>query len=117
MMILRRNPNFTQNLRWTRWPNVTNLKQYVYNEDVEDIFERDNNTVKDCFELGHSVNGLEGPEDSQQLQGFQFLARWGSAVRRRRSGVFGKREENRLVSVAVRPSTRTIIKHQIAVFF
>ena len=55
------------------------LEQDVDDEDVEDVLERDDDAVEDGFQLRDPVDGLQGPENPKQLQGFQSLARWGSA--------------------------------------
>ena len=55
------------------------LEQDVDDEDVEDVLERDDDAVEDGLQLRDPVDGLEGPEDTKQLQGFQSLAGWGSA--------------------------------------
>lgn len=46
----------------------TNLEQDVDDEDVENVFERDNHAVEHSFELGHSIDCLQGSEHSQQFQ-------------------------------------------------
>ena len=41
------------------------VEEDVDYEDVEDVLERVDDTVKDCLQLGHSLDGLEGPEHSE----------------------------------------------------
>jgi hypothetical protein len=48
----------------------TYLKKNVDNENVENIFERVDNTVEHSLEFGHSLDGLEWTEYAKYAQGF-----------------------------------------------
>ena len=47
-------------------------EEEVHNEDVEDVLERDHDTVKHGLESRHSVDHLQGPQHTQQLHRLQF---------------------------------------------
>ena len=53
------------------------LKQYVHNENVDDVFQTVHDTVEHRLELRHSFNSLEGSEHAkhtQRLDGREILA-------------------------------------------
>ena len=46
----------------------THLEEDINDENVENVFEWDDNTIKDSLEFGHSVDGLQRSQDPEQLQ-------------------------------------------------
>ena len=46
------------------------MKKKIDNEDVEDILEGVDDTVKHCLQFGDSLDGLQWPEHSQYSQWF-----------------------------------------------
>ena len=46
----------------------TYLEEDINDEYVENVFEWDDNTIKDSLEFGHSVDGLQRSQDPEQLQ-------------------------------------------------
>ena len=45
------------------------MEEEIDNEDVEHILETVDDAVEDGLELGHALDGLQGPEDAQHAEG------------------------------------------------
>ncbi len=56
---------------------AADLKEYVNDENVEHILERDDDAVEDSLELGNAVDCLERSKHAKELQGLEFLTSWG----------------------------------------
>ena len=50
------------------------LKEDVDNQNIENILQRNDDTVKDCFQLGNSVDCFQWSQYSQQFDRLEFLA-------------------------------------------
>lgn len=46
------------------------LEQYVHDENVDDIFQRINDAIEDCFQFRNPFDGFQGPQDAQYSQRF-----------------------------------------------
>lgn len=46
------------------------MEEHVDYEDVEDVFQRVDDTVEDCLELWYSLDGFEWAQHSQHSQRF-----------------------------------------------
>lgn len=59
------------------------LKQDVHNEDIDDVLQWVDHTIKYCLELGHTFDSFEWTQNSQNSEGFnswQVLSCFASAV-------------------------------------
>lgn len=65
------------------------MKQYVHDQYVDNIFQRVDHAVENRFELGHSLNGLQRSQHSQhaeRLDGRQVRSDGTAAVMKTRNG-------------------------------
>jgi len=89
---------------------------HIYNEDIEDVLQRVDHTVKDGLELGHPVNGLEGPQDAQHSQRFhsaQVLGGHVAATKEERED--GAADHNKVQAVPDVPEVGALVAHHAQV--
>lgn len=46
------------------------MEQYVHNQYVYDVLQRINHAIEDRLELGHALDGLQGPQHSEHPERF-----------------------------------------------
>lgn len=46
------------------------IEEHVDDKDIEDVLERIDNAIEDCFELRNSIDGLEWSQHSQYSKRF-----------------------------------------------